>query len=68
MDNTVNSHIEEIITSKIHKIPNSKLIQYTDTYVWLEKPGESFIEGFRNNYPAEFNEEVNCIFDEIHPY
>lgn len=60
--------IEEIIVSRIKKIPNTSIIQYTDTYTWFEKENETFLEGFKRNYPAEFQEEVDCIFDEIHPY
>lgn len=68
MKSNIMKSIEEIIVSRIKKISNTSIIQYTDTYTWLEKENETFLEGFKRNYPAEFQEEVDCIFDEIHPY
>jgi hypothetical protein len=68
MQYSIENRVNEIIISRIHKIPNSSLIQYTDTYTWLENPGENFLSGFKKNYPAEYQEEFNCIFDELHPF
>lgn len=68
MKSNVLKRIEEIIKNRIKKVPNSSLIQYTDTYVWLENENETFLEGFKKNYPREYQEEVDCIFDEIHPF
>ena len=62
------SRINEIIISRCHKVPNSNLIQYTDTYTWLKQPNQSVIEGFKQKYPQEFKEEFDAIFDELHPY
>ena len=66
--NNIIQHIYEIINSRCHKVPNSNLIQYTDTYSWLQTQNQSFIECFKQNYPQEFQEEFNDIFDELHPY
>lgn len=60
--------IEEIIEKNCHVVNNTNLVQYTDTYTWIKNDNESFIEGFKRNYPVEYQEEVNCIFDELHPY
>ncbi len=68
MKKQIIKNIDSIITKRIKVVPNSNLVQYTDTYTWMKKDGETFLQGFKNNYPAEYKEEVDCLFDELHPY
>lgn len=62
----IEKKIFEIIDSRCTRY--DQLMQYTDTYTWIAKDNEPPHVGFRREYPNEFQEEVDAIFDEIHPY
>lgn len=63
-----------ISMKRINEIINSKCklgeigVVYDDKYTWLRKENEPLWKGFKRNFPNEYKEEVDRIFDELHPY
>lgn len=68
---SIEQKINDIINSKCLFNPETGIVSY-ENYTWknkkLKKSYEESWKGFKRNHYKAYKEEVNKIFDELHPY